>query len=111
MSGPAKEPTPKPLPAPVARIASFFCGCNTTENTWGAVLAELERLDRGDYDRNDGLAAALVDHLELSEHGCSVRGGWLTEDGKAALAWFREYGIDGLCTGGPWLDEEGCYWE
>lgn len=80
------------LPASMSLLYDFFCGCNTRENTYGAILAELERCERGEYQANDGLAAAIVDKLRLSEHGTSIRGSWLTEDGRVALAFLREHG-------------------
>ena len=97
------------LPASVARIADFFCGCCTVEATWGAVRFELERLDAGIYDGNDGLAAALVYRLGLSEHGTSIRGGWLTPEGTEALAFLREHGIEWEDRG-AWVGPDGCFY-
>jgi hypothetical protein len=87
----------------------MFCGCATTENTWGLILAELERLDRGECREDDGLAAAIVDHFDLSEHGTSIRGGWLTNDGKEALAFLRLHGADWRDKG-TFVDKEDCHY-
>ena len=101
---------PKPLPDSILKIAELFCGCATIENTWALVRLELERLGRAEYKADDDLAAHLVDHLGLSEHGTSVRGGWLTDPGCEALAWFQENGDDGVHEKGPWIDSEGTWW-
>lgn len=93
----ANTPAPQqPIPVPpgIERLAKVFCGCATAANTWGAVLAELERLDRVEFKADDDLVSAIVDYLDLSEHGVSIRGGWLTDDGKVALDFLRTYGID-----------------
>lgn len=82
------------LPDSILPFANMFCGCATTENTWGAVLAELDRLERKEYLEDDGLAQALCDHVGLSEHGTAIRGGWLTDKGVEALAFLRKWGID-----------------
>jgi len=97
---------PTPLPPGVAKLNAMLCGCCTNENTWVPILEELERLDRGEYQGEDGLAAAIVDHLHLSEHGVSIRAGWLTEEGKAALSFLREWGVDWMDKG-EFIDDEG----
>jgi hypothetical protein len=49
----------------------------------------------------------VIDHCKLIEHGSSVHGSWLTQDGKDALAFLEQYGPD-------WedkiecIDSEGC---
>ena len=96
----------KPLPDAMMGLANLVCGCATPESTWGEILSELERLEREEY-RDDGLAAHIVDHLRLSEHGTSVRGGWLTEDGAVALAFLREHGIDWSADKGFFVDSDG----
>lgn len=105
MSAPRKNAgtldDPIPLPEGVCKLTNIFCGCCTAESTTGLILAELERLEREEYIENDGLAAAIVDHCGLSEHGSSIRGGWLTPEGVAALAFFREHGAD-------WRDKIVC---
>lgn len=83
---------PVRLPSGVRDLADAICGCATTENTWVPVIAELERLDRREFKEEDDLATALVDHLGLSEHGTSSRGGWLTDAGREALAFLRLHG-------------------
>jgi hypothetical protein len=100
---------PSRVPDPIVKLAGMFCGCCTVETTWGAVLQELERLDQMQFAENDGLAAAIVDHLGLSDHGVSIRGGWLTSAGQEALAFLRENGVDWQSRG-EWIDSEGVTW-
>ncbi|HEX9640697.1 MAG TPA: hypothetical protein VGB13_05230 [Candidatus Krumholzibacteria bacterium] len=100
--------TTKPLPAGMKLLSLAICGCCTEESTWGLILAELERLERVEYKRDDDLAAVVVDHCGLSEHGVSIRGGWLTDRGKEALAFLREYGIDWRDKG-LFVDDEGVH--
>ena len=95
-----------PLPDGMARLSRVFCGCVTKEATWGVMLAELERLDRSESKGTDDLASSLCDHLRLSEHGTSIRGGWLTPDGKEALEFLRKWGIDWEDKGN-FIDKEG----
>jgi hypothetical protein len=97
----------KSLPDGIMHLAEIFCGCVTTENTWQPIIDELERLDRGEYKRDDDLAASIVDHLKLSEHGTSIRGGWLTPLGKEALEFLREHGAD-WADKGTWIGSDGC---
>lgn len=99
----------KHLPNSMKKLAEVFCGCCTPENTWKPILEELERLDRKEYKSDDDLASAIVDHSGLSEHGGSIRGGWLTPTGEEALAFLREYGIEWRDhEAGPFEDDEGC---
>ena len=68
------------VPKGIERLVEITCGCVTVETTWGLFFAELERLERGEFKPNDDLAASVCDWAHCSEHGTSVRGGWLTED-------------------------------
>ena len=97
------------MPDGMMRLSKVFCGCVTPENTYGAILAELERLERGEFKKDDDLASAVCDHLALSEHGTSIRSAWLTADGKATLAFLREYGIDWSDDTRNFVDSEGVY--
>jgi hypothetical protein len=74
----------------LGRLQDIICGCANDAATWGKVLEELERLERGDYKPDDDLVCAIVDYAGLSEHGVSIRGGWLTDKGREALAFLRE---------------------
>lgn len=96
------------LPTPMKHLAVMFCSCGTEENTWGKILAELELLERGERRSDDDLASAIVDYLRLSEHGGSIGGAWLTDAGKEALAFLREYGIDWRDKG-LFVDDEGVH--
>lgn len=95
------------LPDGMKGLAGMFCGCCSIENTWDLILDELQRLGRLDYLPEDGLAAAIVDHLGLSEHGTSIRGGWLTKAGDDALAFLTMHGTDWARNKGYFVDSEG----
>jgi len=45
----------------------------------------------------------VLDSWGLLEHGTSVGGSWLTDDGKVLLAWFDEHGTNA----DEWPREEG----
>lgn len=40
------------------------------------------------------LAIYFLDHIEATEHGCSVRAGWLTEKGVRMRQWLDDHGCD-----------------
>lgn len=82
------------MPAEFVPLADFFCGCVSNENTWRLIIAELECCGRKVWDSNDGLAASVCDHLELTQHGTSIGGAWLTDAGHICLAFLRKYGED-----------------
>lgn len=88
------EPEGILVPKGIEKLAEITCGCSSTETTWGLFFAEMERLERGEFKPNDDLTTAVCAWAGISEHGTSVRGGWLTENGKAALAFLREHGVD-----------------
>lgn len=97
------------LPDSVRDLERIFCGCVTTENTWAPIIAELERLDRKEFKKDDDLAASIVNHLKLSKHGTSIRSGWLTDTGKEALAFLRVWGHD-WCSKAEFVDSEGVHY-
>lgn len=90
------------IPKSIEKLCLMFCGCCSKEGTWGEIFKELLRLEAKTFFPEDGLAQALVDHVGMSEHGTSVRGGWLTPEGKEALEFLREHGI---------LWEDSAFWE
>lgn len=89
-------------------LQDWFCGCGSPED---AVTA-LERLlalhplydNRAAFEAlipNDGMQYLMLytlDHFDLTEHGGSVGGGWLTEKGKAVLAAIRAHDADEICA-------------
>jgi len=81
------------VPKGIADLDDLFCGCLDPNKTWGEILHELRRVDKQEYDKDAGLVAAICNHLDLTEHGISIRGGWLTEKGKAALSFLEQYGM------------------
>lgn len=88
----------------------WFCGCGMPEEASRALLRLLrlhplyENQDElQEWIPDDGVRYLLLyqlDRLELTEHGGSVGGAWLTDKGKAALeALAREEadGFEALC--------------
>lgn len=74
----------------------WFCGCGSPEmaaETLRMVLSMHPLYEHGaEFDALvpcEGLRMLLLytlDHFELTEHGGTVGGGWLTDKGKAVLA-------------------------
>ena len=78
-----------------------FCGCGAEDDALDFVLEALECFEdrENGYGRihalvpRNGMGAFVLyqfDHLGLIEHGSTVRGSWLTDDGRAVLAFLRE---------------------
>lgn len=81
-----------------------FCGCGAEDEALEFVLEALEAFgDRENgYKRiramvpDNGMGAFVLyqfDHHGLIEHGSTVRASWLTDDGKAVLAFLREWKV------------------
>lgn len=79
------------------RIAlEWFCGCGTPSDAATALLYLLQlhplydhREEFEKFVNDDGLAYLTLywlAHLELTEHGGTVDGGWLTDSGEAMRA-------------------------
>lgn len=94
-----------------------MCGCGTVEHKWPLLLAMLERAEdhktRGYfYDAMGDIPPRAVEFIAhamdgwgLLEHGTSIGGAWLTQDGSEVLAFLREFGTDdGTAIGGIWPD-------
>ena len=92
----------------VARCSRFCCGCGTPEHFWAVLKAVLEmaaampgqhplyewlQVDGEDVPER-WFALYAIDGLGLLGHGGSIRGSWLEDDGRAVLAFLREYGVD-----------------
>lgn len=76
------------MPQGVVDLANFFCGCATKENTWMVVE---ERLANKEYQPNDDILTAVLDYFNLTDHGTSIRGAWLTEKGEQTLKFLQDY--------------------
>lgn len=93
--------------------AMRFCGCGNPDDAYGALRDTLDAYDndeaRGGWDGRvqrtkdwwaklgDGYAHLLlyfIDAAGLLEHGGSVGGSWLSEDGKLVLGFLRQWGVD-----------------
>jgi hypothetical protein len=85
-------------------FGDWFCGCGSPEDAAGALL-KLLRLHPG-YEHQRELDEWLpdagvrylllyqLDRAELTEHGGSVGGAWLTDRGKALRAGLEQEGTD-----------------
>lgn len=76
------------VPAGIERLKELLCGC-ASDAVEQEILTELTRAEMGVYRDPETFCTHVLDHLELLEHGCAIRGAWLTDDGKEALAWMR----------------------
>lgn len=110
----------------LAKLKSLkFCNCGNPEEGYAALRDTLaaydndeavggwegrcERTDKWWKERGDGYAHLLlyfIDTAGLLEHGGSVGGSWLSEEGKLVLAFLRQWGVDP----DGWIDEEGDVW-
>lgn len=102
------------LPDPISKISSVFCGCGAHSTAWNWVFDYLERVSRKSYYESidDGatlIAAYLMSHLGLTEHGSSIHGCWLTDAGSEALAFLNEHGSD-WDQKAEWIDSSGLTW-
>lgn len=89
------------MPDPVVRVAETFCGCGNPEAAWQTVREYLHNFSlRGDdWDKRTLLletgeqyiVAYLLDHLKLIEHGSSINGSWLTDDGETVLEFLNKW--------------------
>jgi hypothetical protein len=75
-----------------------WCGCGTPEDTDRMMLVYLETLDSDAFPRRlpEGvsedalhLLQNIADSLGWTEHGTTVGGAWLTEDGRTTLSNLR----------------------
>ena len=111
------------LPAGILRAARRICGCGRTEEAWHYLHCVLrhaaiphEVRPRGNSPLEptacDGwFALYMVDGLGLIEHGCTICGSWLTDDGEVALAFLDIYGHEWDTK--PihnWVDDDDCHY-
>lgn len=76
-------------------VLDYWCGCGNPELACAALLRLLKlhplydnRAEFEEWIADDGVGYLLfyqLDHMELTEHGGSVGGAWLTPKGGAAL--------------------------
>lgn len=103
------------LPDSVARLDDIFCGCGDPEIAW----AWIKRYLSGLHTRAKGqgwpwkpstgpeyLAVYVLDHLDLTEHGSTIRCPSLTNDGREVLAFLEAQGADWK-DHGPWYAADG----
>lgn len=74
-----------------------WCGCGDPEQVDTLMLRYLAALPKWEHEEGDGLSddvrlllSYVADDIGWTEHGTSVYGCWLTDDGKEALSNLRE---------------------
>jgi hypothetical protein len=116
-------------------MCGLVCGCGRPDHFWEVVRDTLDACDAGDlsdqawkqrsekfqalfgpYDqevdqfKDFALYVVGSDYAELMEHGSSVGGSWLTDDGREALAFLRQWGTEWTDTPNvEFVDDGGCY--
>lgn len=84
------------VPESVGMVCNHICGCGPAEAAWRELL-RLLRLHAADSWQPPGtdaesLLVNLLNGIGLFEHGTSVNGSWLTEQGEQVLAFLEEHG-------------------
>ncbi len=97
------------MPENVVKIWRLICGCSDTTKTWTWILEYLTKCASEDSYLNDDdlsggeiLAMNLLRDLGFTEHGTSIRGSWITDNGKEIIEFINKMGID-------WTDKYKCY--
>jgi hypothetical protein len=93
-------------------LQEWFCGCGSPDMAADRLrdLLALHPLfdHRPEFEAlipDEGLQCLILytlDHFDLTEHGGTVGGGWLTKKGKAVLAALQEHGSEKAT-------EQSCY--
>lgn len=112
------------MPDGIAAVKEMMCGCGDHEAVWTTVRDYLEacgrpidqrsRLSVDALDGRDWLFLYVMDHCGLTEHGSGIYFAWLTDAGKAALAFLVEHGtawdywVDGV-TQVEFYDKDGTW--
>ena len=103
------------LPNCIAALDDLSCGCGQPELFYQAVIELLEYYGQSERipgwvyeEKHRYFVANVLDHLELTEHGSSIGGAWLTDAGREALAFLREWGADWEERAG-WICSEGVW--
>lgn len=87
-------------------LNSWACGCGSPESAFEGLKAILELHPLHDHrpeiealipdERLEYLILYMLDHLDLTEHGGTVGGGWLTETGQAVLDALRTFPMEDI---------------
>lgn len=104
----------KMLPDSIRVIAETFCGCGSPEVAWLWIMDYLDACDRQADSRKptngpEMIACYLLSHLKMTEHGTSINWCWLTDRGREALKFLKEYGPEWEETQ-EWVDSTGSSW-
>ncbi len=72
-----------------------FCGCGSPHESVGLILDQLMEVNQGlvsGYDTPWRLFMRYwLDEKKWTEHGCGIGQGWLSDDGKAVMAFLAEH--------------------
>jgi len=99
------------LPDPIARLDGLICGCGSPDLVWSWIRSFLEdpgQLRQHLEEPTWWFCAYVIGSVGLTEHGGSIAGAWLTQDGQEVLEWLHEHGPDWAETPG-WVDSQGIY--
>jgi len=83
------------LPKSIVKFKELLCGCGQPAICWDYLHEFLKTRDNDTPYKNTENALELffmyvVDNCGMTEHGTSIYGAWLTEEGKTALSWLNE---------------------
>ena len=97
------------FPDSMVDLSSAICGCGNPDMAFHGVTyiltwAASDKRGEGPFEEMfkapyTYLAIALLNHLELIEHGGGIGGSWITDKGKEVLAFLTEHGDDWDDTG------------
>lgn len=104
-------------------LGGWFCGCGNSEDGAAALLRLLRlhplyenRDSFEDWVPDDGIEYLLLytlDHFDLTEHGSTVSGAWLSDKGEAVRGALEREEVDGFealfadhCVHGYDIDDE-----
>lgn len=107
------------IPKSIEKITQIMCGCGDPGKAWQAVLDALEYAGTDHMKRNynrewsgaEWFLHYVLDDIELTDHGGSVCGAWLTDAGKEVLAFLRKYGHEWQDSKAyDFVDDQNCHW-
>ncbi len=103
------------VPEGIAKLHGMLCGCIDRAPVWKLLCEHLER-DASEHKQSVEftpqwyITESVLDHCGLTEHGIAIRYSWLTDKGRAALAFLLMHG-DGWSEREDveFLDDKECW--